>query len=290
MNSVEQARANAARVRQLTRSHTNQIVYVKMLGTNAESIKYVPVKLKGRSTSNQRLAVLRKDRQDYTLLHVEAQHIATREEIPEGYVEFQLDGMWKGSYIRSTLTEHKEEEKKMPSVIQSWVQELPFMQQSVLLSSVRGPDGLEKYNAAKMLMRFYRRSIMISSLDNCVLTNPFDERGGSFTGPSFDYGTCHDARKGNYFEKWHSSMRTVVDAYVRGIDGMPAHFTNHFREAIEVLGYKHPDAYIREFWFNTYERLVRDLNLNPETLEQMEKRLSDNRNNWLASSDPATQQ
>jgi hypothetical protein len=84
-------------------------------------------------------------------------------------------------------------------------------------------------------------------------------------------------------------MHNVVSEYIRGIDGFPSHFTNHFREAIEILGYKHPDEYIREFWFNTYGRLVRELNLNPETEEQLDKRLADNRAAWLAHSDQATQ-
>lgn len=178
----------------------------------------------------------------------------------------------------------------MASVVQNWVQGLPFMQQSVLLSAVRGPDGLPKYNAAKMLMRWYRRCILVSALDNDVLTNPFDKRGGSFTGPSFSYTQCDEAKEEGYYDNWHGSMMSVVSEYIRNLDGMPAHFSNHLRDAIEILGYKHPNEYRRKFWYDTYVRLVKELNLYPESEEQMDKRLGDNRAAWLENSDPATQQ
>src|SRR5690606_37672840 len=72
----------------------------------------------------------------------------------------------------------------MPVVTQSWTHELPMMQQTVLLTAVRGPDGSPKYGAVKMLMRWFRRCTLLSAIDGKALTTPWDNNGGSFTGPS----------------------------------------------------------------------------------------------------------
>ena len=37
----------------------------------------------------------------------------------------------------------------MTNVLQDWVSDLPMMQQTVLLTAVRGPDGLPKYHAGR---------------------------------------------------------------------------------------------------------------------------------------------
>lgn len=157
------------------------------------------------------------------------------------------------------------------------------MQQSVLLSAIRGPDGQPKYNPPKMLLRWYRRCVLISALDGIVLDNPYDPCGGSFTGPSV----------GNTMESQNTNLTKMMDThvsdYIRSLDSIPSHFANHFREAVQILGYKHHDIRIREFWEGVYFRLVREMNLNPETEEQMDARLCDNREAWLAQSDAATQ-
>lgn len=63
----------------------------------------------------------------------------------------------------------------MSSVLQPWVQELSFMQQSVLISAVRGPDGIGKYHKGKGLIKWYRRCILVSAFDNGILTDPYHE-------------------------------------------------------------------------------------------------------------------
>ncbi len=73
-------------------------------------------------------------------------------------------------------------------VTQPWVHALPFMQQTVLLTAVRGPDGIAKYHPSKFLLRWFRRCMLLSAMDGKALTNPYDNNGGSFTGPSFDAG------------------------------------------------------------------------------------------------------
>ncbi len=155
------------------------------------------------------------------------------------------------------------------------------MQQSVLLGAIRGPDGIEKYSAAKYMLRWFRRCVLISAFDNCILTTPHDIRGGSFTGPSYT-GVCSPV------VNKHDSMESVIDDYFREYDIYPAHFTKHFMMAVEIVGYKHPAEYIRDWWYKLYLRLVKDLHLNPETEEQMDFRLGDNRDQWASGAESAT--
>jgi hypothetical protein len=78
-------------------------------------------------------------------------------------------------------------------------------------------------------------------------------------------------------------LNEAVDEYLRSVDEIPHHFHLHFMHAAEILGYKHPSFEIREFWNTVYLRIVRDAHLNPETEAQMDKRLGDNREDWIAA-------
>lgn len=167
------------------------------------------------------------------------------------------------------------------SALQPWVTELTIMQQSVLLGSVRGPDGVGKYHPAKYMLRWYRRCILLSALDQRVLTTPIEPGGGSFTGPSVGEGTSLPL-------DWAGIMDPVVADYLRSLDELPHHFQMHFLHAAEILGYKHPDPLIRRWWRWLYDRLVNDLHLHPETEEEMDRRLGDDRAQWLERADSAT--
>lgn len=153
-----------------------------------------------------------------------------------------------------------------------------MMQQTVLLTAIRGPDGLPKYGATKMLLRWYRRCILLSAMDGRVLGNPCENNGGSFTGPSI----------GVLVEKWEAAMDTHVDQYLRESDAIPHHFQLHLMHAVEILGYKHPSVRVKLWWRGVYERLVNDLHLHPESEGEMDSRLGDNRSGWLARADKAT--
>lgn len=163
------------------------------------------------------------------------------------------------------------------SVIQDWVTELPMMQQTVLLTAVRGPDGLPKYHPTKYVLRWYRRCILLSALDGFVLADPGIQSGGSFTGPSTD--PCGH---------WPTEMDKCVSRYLQSLDEVPHHFQLHLLHAIEILGYKHPDKEIRNWWNAVYVRLVHDMHLWPETEDQLDQRLGDTREGWLARGDVAT--
>jgi hypothetical protein len=164
-------------------------------------------------------------------------------------------------------------------VTQTWAHDITFMQQTVLLTAVRGPDGIPKYHPTKYLLRWFRRCTLVSSLDGCVLTTPLQAGGGSFMGPSYhpDQGT-----------DWPPAMDGLVGDYLRSLDELPHHFQLHFMHAAQIVGYKHPDPEIRAWWHKTYVRLVHDMHVWPETEAQMDDRLGDDRSSWLARNDEAT--
>lgn len=169
----------------------------------------------------------------------------------------------------------------MSSVMQLWTHQIPMMQQTVLLTAVRGPDGLPKYGAAKFLLRWYRRCILLSAMDGRVLSTPCEENGGSFTGPSL-------RDEPDDIDDWPDRMQAHVNDYLRDLDAIPHHFQMHFMHGVEILGYKHPDIRTRHFWRQLYNRLVHDMHLWPETEDQLDSRLGDSRSGWLDRADPAT--
>jgi hypothetical protein len=168
-------------------------------------------------------------------------------------------------------------------VTQEWCHGITFMQQTVLLTAVRGPDGIAKYHPCKYLLRWFRRCTLVSSLDGIVLTTPWHPGGGSFMGPSY----LHTADEGDGSD-WAAWMTNQVSDYLRALDELPHHFQLHFMHAAEILGYKHPNPDIRGWWHSTYVRLVHDMHLWPESEAQMDDRLGDDRSAWLARNDEAT--
>lgn len=172
------------------------------------------------------------------------------------------------------------------SVLQDWVHELSFMQQTVLLTAIRGPDGVPKYGPVKMLMRWYRRCILISSLEGDVIDTPYKQGvGGSFMGPSYDRTDYVGTGK----MLWQDCMDDIVSQYLREVDALPHHFQMHLMHAFQIVGVHHPQHHTIGLWFRkTYLRLVNDMHLHPELDEEMNERLSDSRDNWLKRNDPAT--
>ncbi|MGE0366914.1 MAG: hypothetical protein AB7Q00_14400 [Phycisphaerales bacterium] len=154
---------------------------------------------------------------------------------------------------------------------QPWLDNLSVMQQSVLLTAIRGPDGIRKDHVAKLLLRWYRRSILVLAFEQTVVTNPCSLGGGSFTGPSVSL---------DHALYWKPAMDEVVTEYLRHVDELPHHFQLHLMHAAEIVGYKHPDPNIRAWWHHTYLRLVNDMHLYPELEEHMDLRLGDNERGW----------
>lgn len=192
----------------------------------------------------------------------------------------------------------------MTSVLQPWVNDLSMMQQTVVIELARGPDGLTKYHISKYLLRWFRRCFLYSALDSgeqckpVILVTPDEKGGGSFTGPSYHFVDYTDGSSmcvaGTYMfsanrgDGWSFIMQQIVGEYIRGADELPHHWYRHFMHGVEIMGYKHPDEHIRQFWHQVYTRLCRDLHLNPETIEQLNSRLGDNRADWIRAGDEAT--
>lgn len=143
------------------------------------------------------------------------------------------------------------------------------MQQSVLISSVRGPDGIKKDHPVKVLCRWLRRCFLLSAFDGRALTDPYELGGGSFTGP------CRTDEVKN--------LDHAVELYLRSIDELPHHFQLHLMHSAEILGYKHPDILIKNWWHQFYLKIVNDAHLRPETEVQMDYRLGDKEEQWRKS-------
>lgn len=172
-------------------------------------------------------------------------------------------------------------------VSQTWTHDLTCMQQAVLFAAVRGPDGVGKYHVCKYLLRWYRRCVLLGALDHNVFTDPYDPRGGSFTGPSVNDLVRHEIEHGRL--TWTEAMQPVFDNYLKSLDELPHHFQLHFMHAAEIVGYKHPDQLIRSWWNYVYQELANDMHLTPETEEQLDFRLADSEEQWRAKSSKATQ-
>lgn len=171
------------------------------------------------------------------------------------------------------------------SVVQPWVSLLPMMQQSVLLELTRGPDGITKYHPSKFLIRWVRRCILFGALDHNLFDNPYDPKGGSFTGPSF----ILEREFQTEFYRWETNMDAIVSEYLKEVDMMPHHYHLHLMHGLEILGYKHPDVR-KKLWFNgTYMRFCRDMHLTAESQRDMDYRLGDSEHQWRSTADPATQ-
>ncbi len=157
------------------------------------------------------------------------------------------------------------------SVLQDWVSTLTFMQQTVLLTAIRGPDGVHKDHPVKTLLRWYRRCVLISAFNRTTLADPYIPGGGSFTGP------CPQNEAGPI-----RSMEHAVELYFKAQDELPHHFIMHLTHAAEILGFKHPVPHIRLFWRTLYLTAVKKLHMHPETEEEMDKRLGDHEDAWKA--------
>ena len=163
-------------------------------------------------------------------------------------------------------------------VLQPWVRELSMMQQTVLLTATRGPDGIYKDHMVKVLLRWFRRCVLYSAMDHRVLDDPYKLGGGSFTGPY----RLNTKPKMGVILNIDKQFNLQREEYLRHVDELPHHFQLHFMHAAEILGYKHPDDKTRRWWRVFYSMIVNDAHLFPESEEQMDKRLGDNEADWRA--------
>lgn len=149
------------------------------------------------------------------------------------------------------------------SVLQDWVMELQLREQGTLLTGIRGCDLAPKHpptideahgcstgecSPERHLSAFLRY---------CVL-NPADPREVDIPGAWFQSTPPMD---------WKPSA----------LGHYPLHWYSHLMHCYEIVGYRHPEGVTAEMAFGVYARLVRNLHLNPETMGQMVRRLSEDR-------------
>lgn len=155
------------------------------------------------------------------------------------------------------------------------------MQQSVLLTAIRGPDGLNKNHVSKLLCRWLRRCILRVAFTGETFDDPFTEGGGSFTGPSITSLGPFATPMADL--SWTQNISQVVTSYLERTDEIPHHFQLHFMHAAQILGYKHPNMTTRRWWLQTYHRLANDMHLIPEPEDVMDLRLGDVEAQWRAA-------
>lgn len=138
------------------------------------------------------------------------------------------------------------------SVLQDWVMELPLREQGVLLTAVRGCDLTPKHPLdapERELVGCIRNAFMV----------PADPREV-------------DHSPGSFFRTYLTSpfKPSAFGHY-------PQHWVSHVMHAVEVIGYRHPNLYMREWFYELYRQFCKSLHVNPETFEQYEARLSEDR-------------
>jgi hypothetical protein len=136
----------------------------------------------------------------------------------------------------------------MKSIIKPWVAELGLRHQGVLVSAVRGPDGVDRNDPIKTLVRMLRGEIL-------------ESHNGDVTKAS-SYMIDHNPE---LFE-------LTAERVIKSCDHYNLHFFMHFVHAVEIMGYYSPDW--SEHWHGLYLLLCRKLHLNHETMEQLDRRLN----------------
>ncbi len=127
-------------------------------------------------------------------------------------------------------------------VLKSWMANIPWKQQSVLLSALRGPD-LSRPFAIKKLNRWLRDVTQKNA-------DPSSEYMKDKTLPSdeelkLELGYC------------------------------TMHYFTHLMHALEIVGYQHPKEKTRDTALMYYSIMVEFVHLNPETKEEFNRRLED---------------
>ena len=138
----------------------------------------------------------------------------------------------------------------MNGVVLGWVSKCTLKQQTVLLSAIRGCDGVAKNDISKKFVRKYRNVILKDAA-------PLPEK--SEVSFMMDAVTDED-----------------IKIFLKQPDVYPLHWLMHFIHAIEIIGYNHPDSEVSSFWLTLYMDMCNMLHVNPESKEQNDERLKDN--------------
>lgn len=146
-------------------------------------------------------------------------------------------------------------------VLQDWVCDLSMMKQSVLISAVRAPDTLRKTHPAKLLMRWYRRCVMVCAFDRRVHLTADEPCGGKYTGAI-------------------ENVDQLAEDYLVNVDELPHHFHMHLLHAAHIVARSHPRETVGDWWWRFYQRGVNDMHLRYELDADHDARLSDSELQW----------
>lgn len=130
------------------------------------------------------------------------------------------------------------------SVLQDWMLDISFKQQTVVLTALRGCDGTAKYDPCKPFVKKLR-SVVLKNASNIKDTK-------------FMYN--------NISQEDITGMEW---------DEYPLHFVTHFMHAVEIVGYHHQDTETRNWFKELYLSMVDKLHLHPENKEECDYRLRD---------------
>jgi hypothetical protein len=138
------------------------------------------------------------------------------------------------------------------SVVQDWLGECcSLKQQTVLLSALRGCDGIAKEDISKTLTRALRGTLLHSA------------HHGSPEKP------------GTFMSTANVDLEKAAEKFVAHLDHYPVHWVFHFAHACEIVGHKHPHPNTGMFWMWIYHKMCEALHVNPETEKQCDWRLRD---------------
>src|ERR1035437_1688658 len=112
------------------------------------------------------------------------------------------------------------------SVLQTWVEGLPWKQQSILFSGLRGPDHVLLKNVKQVSK--WIRSVSQKNAD-----------------PSKSY--------------MNNISLPELDDLEKELEQLPVHFVHHFADALAVIAYAHPEQDTREYAYSVYAYIAEEL-------------------------------
>lgn len=154
----------------------------------------------------------------------------------------------------------------MVNVFQDWLFDLTMQQQSVLVLSCRGPDSIAKFHPSKLLVARYRAAVLKAAyLGRPMKVDEHDD-------------TTFMSLEG-FSDDLHWNM--ILAEWFNHVDSIPHHYYMHTMHGAEIIGYKHWEPIFRRRWREFYQRCCEDMHLNPETEDELDKRLNDwDQENW----------
>lgn len=133
------------------------------------------------------------------------------------------------------------------SIFQDWVTELPLMQQSTILTAIRGCDtGGE---TAKEFSKAIRNSVLKPALHTEWFNNN---------------------PRAKFFKAWDLPENLPVK--YDWFDPLPHHFVMHMIGVVKILAYKAPN---KDYWYTHFLGMCKAMKMHPESEQEMDARLKD---------------